>query len=221
MKKILMALLISSVLLLPAGGTVLAGHEEAPAPIQEQPDVSAEAVTVQEHVPGGVPAETGPVESMSPALHALVLALVDRDAVRFDRDDSGLAWEGLYGMLSLYGQMDSRAEPRDGVILLPAETVQDYAAALDLDLDKLGAPPRSLEDRITYSAKTGTYRVVCGEDGLAQIEVDRVSASGGGLQLTGALVYQVDGRALARFRADLQPRDNMFGYCVAGLELTD
>ncbi len=209
MKKISMALLISLVLLLPAGGTALAGHAEAPAPGE-----------VREFLPGSVPAETGPAESMSPALHALVLACLDQEAVRFDLDDRDLAWEGLYIMLSLYGQMDSRSVTEEGELFLPEETVQDYAAALDLDLEELGEPPAAIQDRLDYDSASRCFVVVCGSDDLARIQVDSAPAPGGGLSLAGALVYEAEDRILARFQAELQPRDNMFGYAITAMDVS-
>ncbi len=209
MKKISMALLISLVLLLPAGGSALAGHAEAPAPGE-----------VREFLPGSVPAETGPAESMSPALHALVLACLDQEAVRFDLDDRNLAWEGLYIMLSLYGQMDSRSVTEEGELFLPEETVQDYAAALDLDLEELGEPPAAIRDRLNYDSASRCFVVVCGSDDLARIQVDSAPAPGGGLSLAGALVYEAEDRILARFQAELQPRDNMFGYAITAMDVS-
>ncbi len=209
MKKISMALLISLVLLLPAGGSALAGHAEAPAPGE-----------VREFLPGSVPAETGPAESMSPALHALVLACLDQEAVRFDLDDRDLAWEGLYIMLSLYGQMDSRSVTEEGELFLPEETVQDYAAALDLDLEELGEPPAAIQDRLDYDSASRCFVVVCGSDDLARIQVDSAPAPGGGLSLAGALVYEAEDRILARFQAELQPRDNMFGYAITAMDVS-
>lgn len=209
MKKISMALLISLVLLLPAGVTALAGHAEAPAPGE-----------VREFLPGSVPAETGPAESMSPALHALVLACLDQEAVRFDLDDRDLAWEGLYIMLSLYGQMDSRSVTEEGELFLPEETVQDYAAALDLDLEELGEPPAAIQDRLDYDSASRCFVVVCGSDDLARIQVDSAPAPGGGLSLAGALVYEAEDRILARFQAELQPRDNMFGYAITAMDVS-
>ena len=209
MKKISMALLISLVLLLPAGGSALAGHAEAPAPGE-----------VREFLPGSVPAETGPAESMSPALHALVLACLDQEAVRFDLDDRNLAWEGLYIMLSLYGQMDSRSVTEEGELFLPEETVQDYAAALDLDLEVLGELPAAIRDRLNYDSASRCFVVVCGSDDLARIQVDSAPAPGGGLSLAGALVYEAEDRILARFQAELQPRDNMFGYAITAMDVS-
>ena len=154
-KKILTAALVTSMLILPVSSVGPAGSVEAPASAQ-----------TQGYLPGDVPAETDAAESMSPALHALVLA---------------------------------------------------YAAVLGVDLDELGAPPASIRDRLNYDNVSRSYVVVCGEDNLAQIQVESLTASGDGYMLTGALVYEVENEVLVRFQASLQPRDNMFGFVVSAL----
>lgn len=206
LKKLLAVALTVSMLVLPVSSAAPGAYAEAPS-------------SAQEYLPGDVPAETGAAESMTPALHALVLAMLNHDAARFDLEDSSLAWEGLYNMLSLYGQMDSRSEPEGGELLMPEETVRDYAAALDLDPDGLGPLPAAIRDRLNYDNASHCYVVVCGEDGLAQVRVDSMRPDGQNLALAGALVYQVDGRVLAKFQAGLRPADNMFGYVVAEMDI--
>ena len=123
MKKVLMTLMIASLLVLPLGSVALAEHTEA-----SQPPVS-------DFIPGAVPAESTFGQAMSPALHAAVLAMLNRDAASFSPADDALAWEALYNMLSLYGQLDERAEYHEDQLILPSETVSDFAAAL---LGRLG-----------------------------------------------------------------------------------
>lgn len=203
-KKLLTAALITSMLILPVNSAGPVNSPEASSPEQA-------------YLPGDVPAETGAAESMTPALHALVLAMLNHDTSRFDFNNTALTWEGLYNMLSLYGQMDSRALSEQGELLLPEETVLDYAAALDLDASRLGDPPAAIRDRLNYDNVSRSYVVVCGEDNLAQIQVESLTASGDGYMLTGALVYEVENEVLVRFQASLQPRDNMFGFVVSAL----
>ena len=94
LKKLITAALITSMLILPVNSAGPAGYEEASLPGQGQ-----------DYLPGDVPAQTGAVESMSPVLHAMLLAMLNHDVRSFDRSDGELAWEGLYNMLSLYGQL--------------------------------------------------------------------------------------------------------------------
>ena len=91
-KKLLTAAMITSMLILPVSSVGPAGHEGASLPVQ-----------TQDYLPGDLPAQTGAVESMSPVLHAMLLAMLNQERDSFDLGDSALAWEGLYNMLSLYG----------------------------------------------------------------------------------------------------------------------
>lgn len=206
-KKLLTAALITSMLILPVNSAGPVNSPEASSPEQA-------------YLPGDVPAETGAAESMTPALHALVLAMLNHDTSRFDFNNTALTWEGLYNMLSLYGQMDSRALSEQGELLLPEETVLDYAAALDLDASRLGDPPAAIRDRLNYDNVSRSYVVVCGADNLAQIQVENLAVSGDSYVLTGALVYEAENEVLVRFQATLQFQDNMFGYAVSALAIT-
>lgn len=210
MKKIMLTTLIASMLLLPLGSTALADYEEAPAP----------AVS-QDYLPGDMPAGTSPADAMAPALHGVLLAMMNHDVQSLDLSDGVLAWECLYNMLSLYGQLDSRSQPDGDWLAFPAEVAQDYAAALGLDLSKMGPPPVGLSDRLTYDRANGCYQVVCGSNDLAQLQVRDTTAAPGRLQAEGALVYLVDGSDLMTFQAELRSQDTMFGWVLAGLTLTE
>jgi len=206
MKKVLMTLLIVSMLVLPLGSVALAENTETSHP------------EVTDFVPGTVPAQTSSWEAMTPAIHAALLAALNHDAAAFSADDEVLAWEGLYNMLSMYGQMDDRAEYQDDLLILPSETIYDYAAAL-LDSFSPAGVPEALADRIVYDEETDCYQVVCGSDDLSELVLDPAQEADGQVILTGALRYVVDGTPLARFQAVLVPQDNMFGCFLASLEL--
>ena len=190
MKKLLTAALITAMLVLPLGTVALADHEEA----------STQTQSAQEYVPGGVPAQVDAEQSMAPALHGVLLAMLNHNLTSFQADDTVLGWESLYNMLSLYGQLDNRSEYQN--------------SDLDLNFDQLGPLPEELGDRITYDAPSDSYQVVCGNNDQARFEIRDTVDNGGTLTLSGALVYLADGSDLARFEAQLQPRDNMFGYAV-------
>ena len=209
LKKLLAAALIASMLILPVSSVGPANPAEASAP-----------EAAQGYLPGDVPAETDVMESMSPALHALVLAMLNHDVKHFDLENSSLTWEGLYNMLSLYGQMDTRSVTEQGELFLPEETVRDYTSALALSFEELGAPPAAIRDRLNYDNVSRCYVVVCGEDDLAQVQIDSLRPSGQGCAVTGALVYEVENQVLTRFQATLQPQDNMFGYTVTQITIT-
>lgn len=210
MKKVLLTAVIASMLILPLGNVALADHEQASQPAQ---------LPVTEYVSGGVPAQTDRVQAMTPALHGVVLAMLNHGEEDFSPDDAALTWESLYNMLSLYGQLDNRSETSGGWLLLPAETVYDYAAALNADLAALGPVPAELGDRLIRDA-SGSYQVACGCDDLLEFQVRGSSSYAGGLTVTGALVSRADGSDLAAFQAQLQLRDNMFGCSITGLTVS-
>ena len=207
MKKKLLTLMTAALLILPLGTVALANHQETSLP--EDPPFAA----------GAVPAQTGVTESMAPVLHAVVLGMLNHDAAALDLSDPVTAWECLYNMLSLYGQLDSRSEYRGEDLIFPTETVLDYAAALGLDLAGLSPLPEELSDRMTYLSREDSYLVSCGSDGLAEPRIRAAQQEDGALYLTGSLVYLVDGEDLARFQAAILPQDNMFGYVITAVEL--
>ena len=83
----------------------------------------------------------------------------------------------------------------------------------------LGPLPAGLTDRMTYLPESGCYRLVCGSDSLAQVEVETVEAEGNALALSGALVSEAEGGELVRFEAGLAVQNNMFGCAVMGLTI--
>lgn len=214
MKKLLLTTMIAALLLVPFHGVALAENQEA---------ALSGASTSQEEgfIPGGVPAQTGAVESMPPAIHAVILASLNHELTSFDPADTQLAWEALYNMLSMYGQMDERSDYLHEQLVLPVETVMDFAAALFPDFSALGELPGELSDRIVFDQEIDGYLVTCGNDSLAEIQFSSTrERADGALELTGSLVYLVDDSILAQFQATLLPRDNMFGYTLVSLELT-
>lgn len=211
MKKLLLTAMIAALLVMPLAGVALAQTPEASAP--------AETAQEADFDPGCVPAETDALASMTPALHAVVLAMLHQEQDRFSPDNGELVWESLYNMLSLYGQLDERSSYVNGDLVLPVETVLDFSSALIPSLEDLGSLPEDLSDRMVYASEIDGYRLACGDDGLAQVRLESSRSQDRSLELTGDLVYLVDGTSLARFQATLQPGDNLFGYAITALEL--
>lgn len=213
MKKLLLTAMIATLLIVPLQGVAMAENQEA---LSSEPAVSQDSG----FVPGEVPAQTDAIQSMTPAVHAMILAMFHHNLTQFDYTDPALGWETLYNMLSLYGQMDERAEYLNEQLVLPVETAMDFSSAIFSGFDQLGALPADLSDRMVYDAEVDSYLVTCGNDSLAEIHLTNSSqAADGALTLTGTLSYLVDGSDLAQFQATLQPRDNMFGYTITALEL--
>ena len=212
MKKFILTTMIAALLVLPLEGVALAQSPEIPlsdAPVMEEMDFTH----------GAVPAQTNALDSMTPAIHGVILAMLHQEQTQFQPSDPLTGWEALYNMLSLYGQMDDRADWAEEEMILPPETVMDYSAALVPNPEDLGELPEDLSDRIVYDGEADGFRLTCGSDSLAQVELASAQATDHGLELSGSLVYLVDGTDLAHFQAVLQPADNLFGYTILSLEL--
>ena len=205
MKKLLLTVLLAFALLLPLGTTALAEDETA-----------AESEAVYLYVPGNAPAQTD-VASMLPALHGVLLAMDNQGVTSFTAEENILSWEMLYNLLSMYGQMDSRAWFEEDVLVLPGEAVLDYSAAI------LPAPlspadlPEELSDRMSYDPEFDEYRLYCGSDDLSQVVIDECVENPAGVSLSGRLVYLAEEETLLSFTAELILRDNMFGYALTAL----
>ena len=114
MKKLLASLTILTILALPLGSAASAEQQTPPA------DLSVEEVH------GNIPAQADAAQTMYPAVHSLVLAMTEND-LEYAPEDSEFLWTSLYYMLSLYGQMDERAEFTDDTLILPSEMVRDLS----------------------------------------------------------------------------------------------
>lgn len=211
MKKALLYLMTAVMILIPLQNVALAEYGQPEAPVLQAEEPA--------YKPGDAPAQTGISDCASPLLHAVLLAMLNQDASVFDAGEPALAWESLYNLLSLYGQLDDRSQYEGDFLALPAETVRDYAASLIPDLSALGALPEALTDRLTFRPEDGSYLVVCGIDGLSQLELSDPVWKDGLICLTGSLTFPEDGTVLARFQAGLEPSDNMLGFTLESMEL--
>lgn len=209
MKKLLMTTLIVALLVVPLGSVALATDLET----------SEENLELVEFVPGAVPASMTPTESVNPAVHAVLLAMLNHNAAELEGADSLVVWESLYNMLSLYGQMDDRSEYQDELLILPSETVMDYAASLFPGFDITSPIPEELSDRLSYDAQSDCFQIVCGNSDLAETRFSTAIGDDGLLYLDGSLIYLVDDSELAQFQAVLVPQDNLFGYLVADVNV--
>ena len=206
MKKLLLTALLAFSLLLPLGTTALA----------DDATTLPEPETVPTYISGTAPAQTD-VSSMIPALHGVLLAMDNHGSSSFTTDEALLSWEMLYNLLSMYGQMDSRAWFEEDVLVLPGEAVLDYSAAI------LPAPlspadlPEELSDRMVCDPEFDECRLYCGSDDLSQVVVDECVEHSAGVSLSGRLVYLAEEETLLSFTAELALQDNMFGYALTEL----
>ena len=147
-----------------------------------------------EFIPGDVPAQSGTMDAMVAPVNALVMCLC--------------------------GQMDERAELTDDMLILPAETVADYAGALFSNFDGLPALPREMNGRVSYDWQNDTFRLARGDAGLTETRLGEITELGGGrVQVAGALVSLEDESVLCSFTVDLVRNNSMFGYAISGLDI--
>lgn len=208
MKKLLLTALIAAMMALPLGTVAMADDK----PLAESP------AELEVYVPGDAPAQNS-VQFMTPALHAVLLAMGNHDTLSFTTEDPLISWEMLYNLLSMYGQMDDRAVYDGELMILPAETVLDFSAALfdsPLSPDTL---PEELSDRITYQADCDEYRLYCGSDDLSEVVITNVHDLGDALAVSGKLMFVAEELELASFSATLAVSDNLFGYTLVGLDV--
>lgn len=206
MKKLILSLVLLSILITPFGTVAAAEGQQA------SPETTA-------YTAGNVPAETDVRTAMYPPIHAMVLTMVEND-LEYDADDQVFLWTSLYYMLSLYGEMDDRATLTDDTLLLPLETVMDYASALFPASVSLTALPGELADRMTYRAADDMYLLARGDAGLAAIELGNYRATGfDSYRIDGNFVHPETGTPLFQFQVDLKAQDTMFGYVITDLTI--
>lgn len=210
MKKLLLTTLIASLLLLPLG-TVALADDEAPTPAETE-------MEYVEYISGQAPAQSS-VEAMAPALHAVLLALENRDQSVFTTADSSLSWEMLYNLLSMYGQLDDRSTYEGEQLVLPSETVMDYSAALFAAPLAADTMPAELSDRMTYDPASDEYYLYCGSDGLSQVVITRTEDLPGAVSVSGKLMFLAEDMELASFTATLALADNLFGYTLTEMNV--
>ena len=170
-------------------------------------------------VPGTVPAQSYDMEGMVPPVNALVLCMLER-GLAYDESSDVFLWNSLYYMISLYGQMDSRAELTDATMILPSETVCDYAAALFTNYSGLPHLPAELQEWVTYDEASDCYILSRGDAGLSETVIETVTPlDDGKTEVTGVLVALEDNSILCRFTATLTANNSMFGYSISGLNI--
>ena len=187
MKKLLASLTILTILALPLGSAASAEQQTPPI------DLSVEEVH------GNIPAQADAAQAMYPAVHSLVLAMTE-NGLEYAPEDSEFLWTSLYYMLSLYGQMDERAELTDDTLILPSEMVQDYAAAPYPQVEQLpGIPAPSPSGSAIRLLTTPTTSPAVTRAWLKVVLQTPITLASGAVVLTGQLNSLEDGSLLRDF----------------------
>lgn len=201
MKKLLLTAMVTSLLILPFGATALTNRPETSSLLS-----------------GHVPATSTRTEAIAPAIHATLLAMEHQDVTSFDASNAALVWEALYNTLSMYGQLDERAEVLRDTLTVPSESVADVSALFGACLSS-ETLPTALQDRMTYNLDADQYQLVYGNDELADVVFTHCETEDGITSVTGSLIYVVDQSSLADFSASIVDSDTLFGYTISELLL--
>ena len=218
MKKTLISLALVAGMLCSFVGLA---HADNIKDLYAQSDVTVEinAQIPEVFIPGSVPAQSATMEGMIPPVNALVLCMLEH-GLTYDEDSELFLWNSVYYMISLYGQMDSRAELTDAELILPTETVEDYAAALFTNYRGLPQLPDDMKDRVGYDPASDCYRLARGDAGLSETTLYGAQYQPDGTVLvSGAMVALEDGSEMCTFTAELTANNSMFGYSVSGLNI--
>ena len=207
-------LLVTALLAVPMAGGALADGQE---PASDPPVLSAPqaAAPEQELCPaGGAPAQSTRLDALYPPVNALVLSMVEQ-GMEYDERSDTFVWNVLYYMLSLYGQMDSRAQLTDQALVIPRETAQDFLAALFAGRGQLPDLPGDLSGRIRYDRSGDQFMLELGDAGLTECRLDALEPQmDGTCLLNGELVSLDSEETLYRFQVTLEENESMFGYAI-------
>lgn len=216
MKKALISAVLIAAIVCSFGGFA---HADDITDLPEQSVAAEQSAPVQGFIPGSVPAVSSPMDAMIPPINALVLSMLEQD-LSYDESSDVFMWNSVYYMISLCGQMDSRAELTDTQLILPTETVEDYASALFTNYSGLPALPEQMRDRVSYDPLSDSYSLARGDAGLSETLLNTVEyLDDGTVAITGSLISLVDGHEMCSFTAALAEKQTMFGYAISELNI--
>lgn len=216
MKKMIPVLLALCLLIAPMTAKVSADDHSYSASI---PTVDQTTNPDVAFLAGTVPADSEWTDGILLPIHALVLSMTEHEPV-YDPQSAPFVWNALYYALSMYGQMDDRAQLTDDALLLPSESINDFSRALFADLDALPALPPELDGFITYDSTCDSYRLALGDFALTRTELGHPAAQpDGSYTVEGTLLSPEDESPLCSFRVTLLENDTMFGFSIADVSL--
>ena len=163
---------------------------------------------------GSVPAEAEWTDGIRLPVHALTVSMWEHD-LTYDTSSAPFVWNSLYYVLSLYGEMDDRAQLTQDALLLPSEVVNDFARALFSGLEQLPALPPESDGFVRYDAAADTYHLSLGDFALTQMVLNPLTAqSDGTFTAEGTLLALEDDSPLCSFHITLVENDTRFGFSI-------
>lgn len=216
MKKLIPLLLAVCLLVTPMTAKVSADDQTQTG----SPDPLPQSLAQDMVFPAGsVPADSALLDGIQLPIHALVLSMTEHEQC-YDVQSPDFVWTSLYYALSMYGQADDRAELTQDALLLPSESVNDFARALFAQLEALPPIPSLLTGFVSYDATTDTYQLSLGDFAQTQCPLGELTVQAdGSFILAGSLNALEDGAPLCFFQVTLLENDTMFGFSIVDVSL--
>ncbi len=216
MKKLIPLLLAVSLLVTPMMAKVSADDQTQ----IDSPDLLPQSSAQDMIFPAGsVPADSALLDGIQLPIHALVLSMTEHEQC-YNIQSPDFVWNGLYYALSMYGQADDRAQLTQEALLLPSESVHDFARALFAQLEDLPPIPAQLTDFVSYENTTDTYHLSLGDFAQTQTQLGELLPQADGSSiLDGSLTALEDNTPLCSFRITLLENDTMFGFSILDVSL--
>jgi hypothetical protein len=217
MEKLIPLLLSLCLLVTPMMGKVSADdHDQVVSPEIFQQSVEQDMTFPD----GSVPADSALLDGIQLPIHALVLSMIEHEE-NYDIQSPDFVWNALYYSLSMYGQADDRAQLTQDALLLPSESVHDFARALFAQLEALPSIPPQMTDFVRYENVTDTYRLALGDFAETQPQLGELTPQPDGtFLLDGTLTTLEDSAPLCAFQVTLLENDTMFGFSIVDVSLS-
>ena len=217
MKKLIPLLLAVCLLATPMTGKASADNHDLAHPLDPVPQSSGPELIFHA---GSVPANCALLDGIQLPIHALVLSMAEHEHC-YDIHSPDFVWNALYYALSMYGEADDRAQLTPEALLLPSESVYDFAHALFAHLEALPPIPSLLTEFVSYENTTDTYCLSLGDFAETQPRLGKLTPQMDGFfLLDGTLTALEDDSPLCSFRITLLENDTMFGFSIVDVSLS-
>ncbi len=162
---------------------------------------------------------TDPLSAMSPAINALVMAMVEQDLV-YDSTDPTFFWTAVFYTIGINETADFRVIDQGDSLWIPQEMVQDTVFALFGLNTTLPSIPNSMEHLVSYDKELYGYHWAYGDASLTECQFQEPTPLGNGVyEITGEFVSLPDDQSICSFTCTLIETDSIFAYYIQDIVL--
>lgn len=167
------------------------------------------------------------LQSMFEPADALLMCMVESNS-SYNPTDPEFFWNAIYDFAGLYGSKHSLSKTTDTALVMPRQTVQEFAIALFSDYDDLLELPESCSDRIKYDAETDTYSFGLGDRGASKSEITCFTDNGdGSYSIDVALIGLDDNKIISSGKFKIVSNeyassisDPLYNFSISGVDIT-